>query len=199
MAKDQFRQSQSRWGNGHGPLTHGRPNLQAAAASRVGLPHGSGTPPSPPHCCTLSAPTADLPPELLRKIYAERRFLAGGFDWTGFDYRGEPSPHKWPCISSHFGAMDTCGFPKDNYFYYQAWCGSTPVLHLFPHWNWEGNEGREIAVWCHTNLDSVELFRNGARLGSRKVSRNSHVDLECEVRARRARGARFKRREGRVS
>ena len=133
------------------------------------------------------------------KIYAERRFLAGGFDWTGFDYRGEPSPHKWPCISSHFGAMDTCGFPKDNYFYYQAWCGSTPVLHLFPHWNWEGNEGREIAVWCHTNLDSVELFRNGARLGSRKVSRNSHVDLECEVRARRARGARFKRREGRVS
>src|SRR6266704_4858692 len=65
MAQDQFRQSQSRWGNGHGPLTHGRPNLQAAAASRVGLPHGSGTPPSPPHCRTLSAPTADLTPEPL--------------------------------------------------------------------------------------------------------------------------------------
>lgn len=45
------------------------------------------------------------------KIYAKREFLAGGFDGTGFDYRGEPSPYKWPCISSHFGAMDTCGLP----------------------------------------------------------------------------------------
>src|SRR5438034_6881818 len=67
MAQDLFRQSQSQWRNRHGPLTHGHPNLQAAAASRVGLPHGSGTLPSPPDCCTLSAPTADLTPELLPK------------------------------------------------------------------------------------------------------------------------------------
>src|SRR5438093_13763520 len=66
MAQDLFRQSQSQWRNRHGPLTHGHPNLQAAAASRVGLPHGSGTLPSPPDCCTLSAPTADLTPDLLR-------------------------------------------------------------------------------------------------------------------------------------
>src|SRR5205823_1057357 len=66
MAQDLFRQSQSQWRNRHGPLTHGHPNLQAAAASRVGLPHGSGTLPSPPDCCTLSAPTADLTPELLQ-------------------------------------------------------------------------------------------------------------------------------------
>jgi len=110
------------------------------------------------------------------KIYAEREFLAGGFNWTGFDYRGEPSPYKWPCISSHFGAMDTCGFPKDNYFYYQAWWTAKPVMHLFPHWNWEGKEGQEIAVWCHSNLDSVELFLNGGSLGSKKVNRNSHVE-----------------------
>src|SRR5437867_9904534 len=68
MAQDLFRQSPSQWRNRHGPLTHGHPNLQAAAASRVGLPHGSGTLPSPPDCCTLSAPTADLTPELLRNI-----------------------------------------------------------------------------------------------------------------------------------
>src|SRR5256884_1752422 len=68
MAQDLFRQSQSQWRNRHGPLTHGHPNLQAAAASRVGLPHGSGTLPSPPDCCTLSAPTADLTPELLQEI-----------------------------------------------------------------------------------------------------------------------------------
>ncbi len=110
------------------------------------------------------------------KVFDEREFLAGGFAWTGFDYRGEPSPYSWPCISSHFGAMDTCGFPKDNYFYYQAWWGSKPVLHLFPHWNWKGKEAVEITVWCHTNLERVELFLNGKSLGSKSVQKNSHVE-----------------------
>ena len=109
------------------------------------------------------------------KDYDSRPFLAGGFAWTGFDYRGEPTPYNWPCISSHFGIMDTCGFPKDNYYYYQAWWGANPVLHLFPHWNWSGKEGQEIDVWCHSNLDSVELFLNGASLGSQKVERNTHL------------------------
>ena len=107
--------------------------------------------------------------------YAARRFLAGGFVWTGFDYRGEPTPYGWPCISSHFGIMDTCGFPKDNFYYYQAWWGGRPVLHLFPHWNWAGKEGQEIEVWCHTNLERVELFLNGRSLGTKPVPRNSHV------------------------
>ncbi|MFZ0761002.1 MAG: beta-galactosidase GalA [Candidatus Sulfotelmatobacter sp.] len=114
------------------------------------------------------------------KVYDERAFLSGGFFWTGFDYRGEPSPYSWPCISSHFGAMDTCGFPKDNYFYYRAWWRRQPLLHLFPHWNWEGSEGKEIDVWCHTNLESVELFLNGASLGKRKVERNSHVEWKVK-------------------
>jgi beta-galactosidase len=109
------------------------------------------------------------------KIYAERRFLAGGFAWTGFDYRGEPTPYEWPCINSHFGIMDTCGFPKDDYYYYQAWWSEKPVLHLFPHWNWPGKEGQEIDVWCHSNLEKVELFLNGGSLGVKEVPRNSHV------------------------
>ena len=114
------------------------------------------------------------------KIFDQRPFLAGGFAWTGFDYRGEPSPYSWPCISSHFGALDTCGFPKDNYFYYQAWWGTMPVLHLFPHWNWEGSEGKEIEVWCYTNLDTVELFLNGKSLGSKRVEHNAHVEWRVE-------------------
>jgi beta-galactosidase len=104
-----------------------------------------------------------------------RPFLAGGFVWTGFDYRGEPTPYQWPCISSHFGIMDTCGFPKDNYFYYQAWWGKAPVLHLFPHWNWLGKEGQEIEVWCHSNLERVELFLNGRSLGAQDVQRDVHL------------------------
>ena len=114
------------------------------------------------------------------RFFAERDFLAGGFVWTGFDYRGEPSPYSWPCINSHFGAMDTCGFPKDNFFYYQAWWGSQPVLHLFPHWNWAGREGQELEVWCHSNLDSVELFLNGASLGAKSMQKNSHLEWKVK-------------------
>ncbi len=109
------------------------------------------------------------------KLYAQRAFLAGGYAWTGFDYRGEPTPYGWPCISSHFGIMDTCGYPKDNFYYYKAWWGSEPVLHLFPHWNWPAREGEEIDVWCHTNLDRVELFVNGQSAGAQDVARNSHA------------------------
>ena len=108
-------------------------------------------------------------------MFATRRWLAGGFVWTGFDYRGEPTPYGWPCISSHFGLLDTCGFLKDNAWYYKAWWGDAPVLHLFPHWNWSGREGQEIEVWCHTNLERVELFLDGRSLGTRDVARNSHV------------------------
>jgi beta-galactosidase len=46
---------------------------------------------------------------------------------------------------------------------------------LFPHWNWPGKEGEEIEVWCHTNLEKVELFLNGASLGAQEVPRYLHV------------------------
>ncbi|HEX5179601.1 MAG TPA: beta-galactosidase GalA [Gemmatimonadaceae bacterium] len=109
--------------------------------------------------------------------YLARPWASGGFVWTGFDYRGEPTPYGWPCINSHFGIMDTCGFPKDNYYYYQAQWGSAPVLHVFPHWNWAGREGQPIEVWCHTNLERVELFLNGARIAgaAERVSPNGHA------------------------
>ena len=102
-------------------------------------------------------------------------WLAGGFIWTGFDYRGEPSPNGWPNISSQYGIIDTCGFPKDSFYYYKAWWRPEPLLHLFPHWNWPGLEGKEIAVWVYSNLDRVELFHNGQSLGAKDVPKDSHV------------------------
>jgi beta-galactosidase len=104
-----------------------------------------------------------------------RPWMSGGFVWTGFDYRGEPSPNGWPNISSQYGIIDTCGFPKDSFFYYQSWWTSKQVLHLFPHWNWPGLEGKEIAVWVYSNLDKVELFLNGESLGAKDVKKDSHV------------------------
>jgi beta-galactosidase len=109
-------------------------------------------------------------------FYATRQWEAGGFAWTGFDYRGEPTPYGWPSISSQFGIVDTCGFPKDSFFYYKAWWTREPVLHLFPHWTWEGREGDEIPVWVHSNLDEVELFVNGKSAGRQKVPRFGHVE-----------------------
>ena len=65
--------------------------------------------------------------------YDARPWVAGGFVWTGFDYRGEPTTNSasqgWPCISSHFGIMDTCGFAKDLFYYYRAWWTNEPTLH----------------------------------------------------------------------
>jgi beta-galactosidase len=113
--------------------------------------------------------------EVWWKFYNSRPFLAGGFAWTGFDYRGEPTPYGWPCINSHFGIMDMCGFPKDNFFYYQAWWGSKPALHLFPHWNWPGKEGQEVEVWVHANTEKVELFLNGKSLGQQPVVKDTHL------------------------
>jgi beta-galactosidase len=108
-------------------------------------------------------------------FYAGRPHIAGLFIWTGFDYRGEPNPYGWPAISSQFGIMDTCGLPKDNFYYYQAWWGEKPMLHLFPHWNWAGKEGQDIDVRCFTNCDEVELFVNDQSQGRKAVVRNSHV------------------------
>lgn len=105
-------------------------------------------------------------------------YIAGGFIWTGFDYRGEPTPYpRWPSISSYFGVLDTCGFAKDNYWYYRAWWRPRePLVHLLPHWTWPGREGEPIEVWAHANCDEVELFLNGRSAGRRRVERNRHVE-----------------------
>jgi beta-galactosidase len=114
------------------------------------------------------------------KFYAAREWLSGGFAWTGFDYRGEPTPYGWPSINSQFGIVDMCGFPKDDFYYYKAWWGSEPVLHLFPHWNWEQREGEPISVWVHSNLDSVEVFLNGKSQGLKKVEPLTHLEWKVK-------------------
>src|ERR1035437_1291787 len=104
--------------------------------------------------------------------FGDRPWLSGGFVWTGFDYRGEPSPYGWPCINSHFGVLDTCGFPKDNFYYYKAWWTTNTVLHLLPHWNWPGREGQELRVDALSNCKAVELFLNGTSLGKKEMQPN---------------------------
>ncbi|MDE6348142.1 MAG: DUF4982 domain-containing protein [Bacteroides sp.] len=109
------------------------------------------------------------------KFYAERPYLAGLFYWTGFDYRGEPNPMKFPATGSQFGLLDYCGFPKDEAWYLKAWWTDEPVLHILPHWNLQGHEGDSIAVWVYSNCDEVELMVNGRRLGRQPMPRHGHL------------------------
>ncbi len=99
------------------------------------------------------------------RIVRDHPHISGMFIWTGFDYLGEPTPYTWPARSSYFGLIDLAGFPKDGFYFYQAEWTDKPMLHLFPHWNWQ--PGREIDVWAYTNQEEVELFLNGRSLGRR--------------------------------
>jgi beta-galactosidase len=112
------------------------------------------------------------------KLAAENNYWLGGFIWTGFDYRGEPTPYKWPNINSHFGIMDVCGFPKNIYYYYKSWWTNEDVLHLSPHWNWPDKVGKPIDVWVNSNADEVELFLNEKSLGKKTMERNSHLQWD---------------------
>jgi len=122
-----------------------------------------------------NAPSWATTTERWWSYFADRPWLSGGFVWTGFDYRGEPTPYGWPCINSHFGVLDVCGFPKDNFYYYQSWWTTNTVLHLLPHWNWPGKEGQTVRVDALSNCKSVELFLNGASLGKQAMKPNSKL------------------------
>ncbi|MEP6928001.1 MAG: beta-galactosidase GalA [Ginsengibacter sp.] len=114
------------------------------------------------------------------KHYAARNYLSGMFIWTGFDYRGEPTPFGFPSIGSYTGMMDQCGFPKDNVYYLRSWWTSQPTLHILPHWNWKGKEGRDIDVWAYSNCDEVELFLNKKSLGKKVMQLNGHLEWKVK-------------------
>ena len=108
-----------------------------------------------------------------------RPFISGGWTWTGWDYKGEPTPYGWPNINSHFGILDICGFEKDRFYWYAAWFkkrqeGAAPLLHLFPHWNWK--VGDEVDVWAYSNAEEVELYINGESQGKKPSPQYGHVE-----------------------
>ncbi|NCD71448.1 DUF4982 domain-containing protein [Mucilaginibacter sp. R11] len=114
----------------------------------------------------VSAPWGSLHEETW-KLMKKHDYLSGMYIWTGFDYLGEPTPYSWPSRSSYFGIIDLAGFPKDVYYMYQSEWTDKPVLHIFPHWNWQ--PGKTVDIWAYYNhADEVELFLNGKSLGVKK-------------------------------
>ncbi|WP_405295687.1 glycoside hydrolase family 2 TIM barrel-domain containing protein [Algibacter sp. Ld11] len=129
----------------------------------------------------------------------------GEFIWTGFDYLGEPTPYggrdnstngywndDWPSHASYFAPVDLCGFPKDRFYLYQSQWTTKPMVHVLPHWNWEGKEGETIPVFAYTNCDEVELFVNGKSYG-KKVKGKDLTDVQTEYRGFLDSGYGFKR------
>jgi beta-galactosidase len=113
------------------------------------------------------------------KTIKKQDFMAGTFIWTGFDYLGEPDPYPYPARSSYFGIVDLAGFPKDVYYMYQSEWTNKPVLHIFPHWNWQKDQ--EVDVWAYyNNADEVELFLNGKSLG-KKSKQNDDLHISWRV------------------
>ncbi len=104
--------------------------------------------------------------EQLWKFVATRDYVIGDFMWTGIDYLGEA---WWPGKHASSGVIDMCGFPKDGFYFYQSQWTSEPMIHLFPHWNWEGREGQVIPVLAYSNCDAVELFLNGKSFGEKRL------------------------------
>ena len=102
----------------------------------------------------------------------QRDFVAGTYVWTGFDYLGEPTPWNgtgsgavgsWPSPkNSYFGIVDTAGFPKDTYYFYQSqWNDDVHTLHILPAWNENvvaKGSGNKVPVVVYTDAAKVKLY-----------------------------------------
>ena len=106
-------------------------------------------------------------------------FCCGQFIWTGFDYIGEPTPYNTK--NSYFGIVDTAGFPKDIYYFYQSvWISpeQKKVLHIVPSY-WDFIPGQEIDVLIYSNARDVELFLNGKSIGSHVMELETSQDMRA--------------------
>ena len=133
----------------------------------------------------IVGPPWAYPPDVEFDALANAPHALGEFIWTGFDYLGEPTPYSgrdnstngywnddWPSRSSYFAPVDLCGFPKDRYYLYQSQWTEAPMVHVLPHWNWEGQEGKPIPIFAYTNAAAVELFVNGKSFGKQTKGEN---------------------------
>jgi beta-galactosidase len=107
----------------------------------------------------------------------DRPWFLGEFLWSGFDYIGEPTPFDvFPVKTAFFGAVDTAGFAKDQYYLFQSQWTAEPMVHLVP-MNWTDHRpGAPVQVWAYTNADTVELYLDGRSLGVRRFDHKVTAD-----------------------
>ncbi|MBO5224408.1 MAG: DUF4982 domain-containing protein [Clostridia bacterium] len=113
--------------------------------------------------------------EFTWKYLASNEWLLGGYQWIAFEHRGEA---VWPRVCSQSGAIDLFLQKKDAFYQNQSHWLTTPMVHLLPHWNFRGFEGREFRVVAYTNTPACELFLNGVSLGRKEVEKWGHAEWQ---------------------
>lgn len=109
------------------------------------------------------------------KFIAKYDWISGGYQWDAFEHRGEA---VWPRLCSASGAIDLFMQKKDAFYQNQSHWTDTPMIHLLPHWNLQGFEGRVINVWAYTNCEEAELFLNGKSMGKKQIERYGHGEWD---------------------
>lgn len=105
------------------------------------------------------------------KFISEREWMLGGYQWIAFEHRGEA---MWPRLCSQSGAIDLFLQKKDAFYQNMSHWTDEPMVHLLPHWNFEGLEGEHIRIFAYTNTSKLELFVNGKSVGERNVEQYGH-------------------------
>lgn len=105
------------------------------------------------------------------RFIAERDWIMGGYQWIAFEHRGEA---VWPRLCSQSGAIDLYMQKKDAFYQNLSHFSTQPVIHVVPHWNFEGMEGEPIQVWVYTNAPYAELLLNGVSCGRQNTDNYRH-------------------------
>lgn len=104
------------------------------------------------------------------KFLMERPWVMGGYQWSGFEHRGET---VWPRLCSQAGAIDLFLQKKDAFYQNQSFWSKVPMVHIMPHWNIDVFDGEPVPVVIYTNCEAVELRLNGESLGRKAAQPNT--------------------------
>jgi beta-galactosidase len=103
----------------------------------------------------------------------DNAFVIGHHLWTGVDYLGEGGN-----LGATSGFIDGCAFRKSWFYFQQAQWSDSPMVHvtigngstsnanLAEDWNQSGS----VSVVTYTNCDSVDLYVNTTKIGTKKLS-----------------------------
>ena len=129
-------------------------------------------------CGTEQDPYA-VPKSNVPTWYAVRNrpYVIGHHLWTGVDYLGESKDR----LGGTSGFLDNCIFRKSWFYYQQSQWSDSPMVHitigngtgngramptLAENWNQTG----PVSVVTYTNCDSVDLYVNSTKIGTKKSS-----------------------------
>jgi hypothetical protein len=103
-------------------------------------------------------------------------YVVGHHIWTAWDYLGEQSP-----LGSAYGYLDNCIFRKSYFYYQQSQWSDAPMVHVtigngsgsgrtMPPLAEDWNQSGSVDVTTYTNCDSVDLYVNSTKIGTKNLS-----------------------------